>query len=266
MDPHIKYASIDWSTALREWIPKVEAAEPVRDYHNVLLRLTAHLNDSHVAIYSTIPPPPTAGRGRVLPMQLRPIEGKPVVFGTFKGPSGQEPPIHVGDEIMMVDGKSVEERLAEKRPLNSASTPGALLRSLVYQLGYPYEKDAMQVVFQNDTGRHTVSVTPIPAPVSYPAQPISPVSYKILDSGFGYITLDTMTGDEMEPALNTIAQAKGLILDMRGYPRMRPSLQGAFVPRIIDKPAQTSLWEIPVVRFAPFDGIRSAPERMQRTN
>jgi len=80
MDLHVQYASSDWSKALREWIPKVEAAESVQEYYMVLQRLAAKLNDSHVNVFhSTLRS--TSG---ILPIQLRPIEGKAVVVGTIK--------------------------------------------------------------------------------------------------------------------------------------------------------------------------------------
>jgi hypothetical protein len=70
MDLHVQYASIEWATALRDCIPKVEAAESLADYYMVLQRLTAKLNDSHISVVH-----PSLRTGRILPLRLRPIEG-----------------------------------------------------------------------------------------------------------------------------------------------------------------------------------------------
>jgi len=193
MDLNVENASIDWSTDLRDWIGKVEEAETtLPDYYNVLRRFTAQLNDSHIGISLVSPLPP----GSVSPIQLRPIESKPVVVRTLRDAAGDDPPIQVGDEILTINGKTVEELFAERRPLISASTPGAMLRNLVNSLMGGQGKDTLEVTFQNESGRHTVALKTM-SPQWLPGSgrqppPGTPPSYKILDGGFGYINLDTL--------------------------------------------------------------------------
>src|SRR5207253_1499390 len=106
LDPHVQYASTDWSKVLREWIPKVEAAFAApADYFNCLRDLAAKLNDSHIVI-SIRPPGPANSQNRTLPIRLRPVGGKPIVIGLFPGTPGEEPAIHVGDEILTIGGRN----------------------------------------------------------------------------------------------------------------------------------------------------------------
>src|SRR4029450_12928937 len=93
----------------------------------VLQLMAAKLNDSHVGVYHSS----LRSTGGVLPIQLRRIEGKAVCTAAIKEPSGDEPAVRVGDEILAIGGKRVEECFGEREPLISASTPGALRRNLV---------------------------------------------------------------------------------------------------------------------------------------
>jgi len=75
-------------------------------------------------------------------------------------------------------------------------------------------------------------------------KPGSRPSFKVIEREYGYINLDTLTENEMQPALTAITGTKGLVLDMRGYPRF--FIQRMLVPRITDKPVQSTIWEYPV--------------------
>ena len=242
MNPYLEYASLDWSTVCREWIPRVEAAESDVDYYKVLSLLIAPLNDSHVFIFRTDPPV----NQHILPIQLRPVEGKPVVTETIGGASGEEYPIQAGDEILAIGGKRVDEIFAQWRPLISASSPGSMLRELVSalrggrRLGIDWqEKDVVQVLLQNDTGKHTISLKTIPMP---PARSAAS-SCKILENDFGYINA-AMTKEEIERALDAIAGTKGLIVDLR--PSYQLTNLWMLLPHLINKRVP-STGEVPVV-------------------
>jgi C-terminal processing protease CtpA/Prc len=240
--PNLEYASMNRATMLREWIPEVEAAENVRDYARVLRRLAAQLNDSHVRI--TNPPsnrPSSPNQTRSAPFRLRPVEGKPVVVEISEKVSAEAMPLHIGDEILAVNGRNVDEIMAADRTLISASTPGALLRNLVYGVeAATAEKETAEVTVRNASGRHTVTVKTITSASPAPLNP-----YRILDSGFAYINLDQLTEQALDAALTKIAPTKGLILDMRGYPQF--FIQRRLVPYLMDKAVHTPIYQIPLV-------------------
>jgi len=245
LDLDSENASVDWSEALRDWIGRVEQPTTLPEYFNVLRRFTAQLNDSHVAIGLVSSPPAR----NVLPIQLRPIEGRPVVVRTLKDATGNDPPVRIGDEVLAVNGKTVEELFAERRPQISASTPGALLRNLVYSLFDGQGKDTLEVTLKTESGPHTVNLKTIPPqwiPGTGGHPPLdSAPSYRVLDGGFGYINLDTLSDKETQPALRAIMDTKGLVLDMRGYPRT--FIQHTLIPGLTDKPMHTATSEVPVV-------------------
>lgn len=243
LDPHLGNAAIDWDAALGEWISRVEAAHSMADYYDVIQRLTATLNDSHISYLH-----PLLWTRRMLPLQIQHVEGKPIVVGRLPGP-GEPPPVRIGDEILAIDGTNVTEMFARYAPLISASTRGARERDMVKWLNLAAEKqDAVDVVLQNDDGSRTVRLKSIPRT----AAPPTPV--KLLEQQFGYISVGSMNAGQFESALSQFAGAKGLILDVRTYPAFDAA--SIIIPRIIDTRVRTNFFAIP---------IASTPDRRTKT-
>jgi C-terminal processing protease CtpA/Prc len=261
LDLNLKYASLDWPTALRTWIPKVEAAQNVPEYYAVLRELAAYLNDSHVVVF----PPSEQSQVTltVLPLRLRAIEGKPVVVGVLKPPSGEPVPVSVGDEIVAVGGRSVNQIFEERRRLISASTPGALLRQLIASLGVamrgqeaaPWASgpglDSVELTLQSETGRRTVSVkTMLSTPPSPSAAVVSGYDwqsgppYKSLEAGLAYIDMRSLTEEDLKAISPSLMSTKGLIVDMRGYPRS--AVSRSLISTLMDRPVQSALADVPI--------------------
>ncbi|MBK5291489.1 MAG: hypothetical protein JJE04_07435 [Acidobacteriia bacterium] len=252
LDPHVSLASINWETALREYIPKVEAAESGPDYYAVLRRLTALLNDSHVRVSN-----PAHEWKAILPLSLQPIEGKPIIVATIPSPNGEEPPVKIGDEVVAIDGKPVQETIAASEAFISGSTPGARQRdamaSLVGQRKVAFlvgqRKDTVELQLRNEEGTRTLTLKSVPPRRPAHSQP----SYKVLTGNLGYMDLDNLVENEMEPALQAVAGTNGLILDMRGYPRF--PIWTRLIPHLIERRSQWNLFEVP---------IASGPNRLLR--
>jgi C-terminal processing protease CtpA/Prc len=244
MDPHVGNASIDWDTALPAWIPHVEAAQSVSDYYDVMQRLTAKLNDSHIGYLHSL-----LWTRRMLPLQMQSVEGKPIIVGTLPT-LGESPPVRVGDEVLAIDGTSVAEMFARNAPLISASTPGARERDLVRSLNLTAEaKDAVDVLLQNENGPQTVRLKTIPRTTPPATAPV-----QLIEQTFGYISMGDVNEGQFESALSHFADAKGLILDVRGYPAFDAS--SVLIPRIIDNRLRTHSATIPVA---------STPDRRSRS-
>lgn len=255
MDPHVQNASIDWANALREWIPRVEAAETLADYYSVLGRLAAKLNDSHVSVMH-----PSLVAKTILPLQVRLIQSKPIVVGLLPTPSGEPPPVRIGDELVAIGGRRVEDLLSAAEPLISASTPGALRRELPFPLLNGRGEEALEVLLRNETGTRTVSVKNAGYRVRGETWggPRSSTSYKMIGDNVGYVHLAMLTENEVRPALTALAATHGLILDARVYPRF--PIWDALIPHLIETRVQTNRAVIPV-RSSPMKSSETAREQ-----
>jgi C-terminal processing protease CtpA/Prc len=66
-----------------------------------------------------------------------------------------------------------------------------------------------------------------------------------------YVDLDRITDDDFRAALPKLEKAKGIVFDVRGYPRVSPLV----IQHLIDKPVQSAHWLIPIVKAPDHSNI-----------
>jgi C-terminal processing protease CtpA/Prc len=72
-----------------------------------------------------------------------------------------------------------------------------------------------------------------------------------LRPGVFYVDIDRATDEDWKKALPSLAAAKAVIFDLRGYPRGSP----IFIQHIIDTPVQSARWQIPVATRPDREGV-----------
>jgi C-terminal processing protease CtpA/Prc len=61
--------------------------------------------------------------------------------------------------------------------------------------------------------------------------------------GIFYVDLDRITDDDFKGALDRLAAAKGVVFDLRGYPKTSP----VFIAHLIDTSVTSARWNVPIV-------------------
>jgi C-terminal processing protease CtpA/Prc len=61
--------------------------------------------------------------------------------------------------------------------------------------------------------------------------------------GILYVDLDRMTGEELDAAQDRLAAARGIVFDMRGYPRFGTS---QLLSHLTDSPLRSPSWDVPI--------------------
>ncbi len=205
-----------WEKVLAEFIPRMEAAKDASEYVMTVAELVSRIQDSHGTINSplyleylgTFSPP----------LRVDFIEGQTVMTGV-KDPTLKIKGLEVGDIVLSVDGEKVgprRERLARVLP---ASTPGRLQNRVDMQILSGKKDSPIRLQIQKATGKilDIELVRSIQGPALRTEPSKLPVS-AVLKSGFGYIDISQLREADVDPALKTVKDAPGLILDMRGYP------------------------------------------------
>jgi len=246
LDLHLEHAALDWGAMLREWIPRVEAADSTVGYFSTLRRLAARLNDSHVGVtpprgaepapFFTIPARVAALQGRLYVVQLSPAVDTATT------------PLRIGDEVLAIDGVPAERLGDPGREMLSASTEGAMLRdlSLAGYFGSRGAQNSPARVTLRRAGRIMTLTVPRShrrgwAPVPDPRE-TTPT--RRLPGDVGYVNLKTLRGDaHADSVMRALHDTRGLILDLRGGPI---DGEGALLRWLAERPART-IWETPVV-------------------
>jgi len=222
----------DWDAVLVEFIPKLEAAHDARGYALSLAEMATHTHDSHVSVRSN---EMTEFFGAASPpVDLREIEGEPVVTRVEEGEAVKASEVEVGDVILKVDGESVRDRMSRLGRYITASTPQAHTLRIMSRLlnGPPGSKVVLTVRDRADHERERPLIRSASGAFRVSAGDGDVI--KLLDGNLGYADLRRLTVDQVDAMFERLKDTKGIIFDMRGYPR---GTAWAIAPRINTKKA-----------------------------
>jgi C-terminal processing protease CtpA/Prc len=218
----------DWSAVLDEFIPKVEAARNAQEYALTLAEMATHTHDSHVSLRSTAL---TGYYGAAAPrVGLREIEGEPVVTHLGTDESVKASGIRVGDVVLKIDGEPVRDRMRRLGRYITASTPQAHTRMILMRLlgGPPGSK--VTITFRDRDGHEQERSLIRSGPAIYFVAPATAGEViQLLDGQIGYADLTRLTVDQVDRMFEKFKDTRGIIFDMRGYPR---GTAWAIAPRI----------------------------------
>ena len=204
-----------WDETLRDFIPRMIAAKDATEYALTVSELATRLQDSHVTLASPVLDE-VFGTHRP-DVRVDRVEGETVV--TEVAPALAPAGLGVGDVVLSVDGEESAARRARLARYLPASTPGRLENKIDVQFlmgpkGRPAE---IQARGADGTVRRVTIARTLEGPAPRSRARSTPV-YGLHASGYGYVDLQRLTPKEVADAFETIRQAPGVILDMRGYP------------------------------------------------
>lgn len=215
-----------WNDALREFIPRFEAADDAVAYGTALFELTALLGDSHVHVYNGA----ASAADEALfgnygpPIVLNSWSSEPVVTTVLDPALESAGRVRRGDRVVSVAGKSVAEQRAALSKYLSASTPQALAWTADSYLLCGAKGTSVDVELRAPDGAlRKVELTRSSEfdqlLEARNASRFHHPKFTVLASGFGYFDLVELQPHELDAAFDAVASTPALILDMRGYPK-----------------------------------------------
>jgi C-terminal processing protease CtpA/Prc len=237
--PYFDVVETDWDAALVEALRAAALDADGDAFGRTLRRLLGHLHDGHGFVS---PGPQFTHR---LPLEADWIEGALVVTRAGRGD------IRPGDTIVSIDGRSVEELWREAEPLLSGATEGwKRSRARTELVQRSDAKPAAVELRRPDGSAYSQRLTPIPLPGDL-AEP-RPAVVAELEPGIWYVDLDRATDDDLASAMDDLARARGIVFDLRGYPRSSTEA----IAHLIDEPVTCAQWHVPFVHFPDREGMR----------
>jgi hypothetical protein len=204
--PYWSEAGVDWDSRLRPQLGLAAAAIDRNAQRDALRQLVADARDGHGTVADAV----SAERRARLPLQFSVIEGRVVVTG-----SAIPEQVPVGAIVDAVGGKSAADLLDADMRLNSGSAQWRQARSML-DLQLCTRDAGINLSVQLPAGPSRQVVVTCNA-----AQPVidqRPNAVTEREQGIWYVDLTRVTAAELAPSFQSLAAAKGIVFDMRGYP------------------------------------------------
>jgi C-terminal processing protease CtpA/Prc len=209
-----------WDTVLEESIPRIAVASDTLSYQQELIRFIAKINDTHANLWSSLAARPPIGSCQ-LPVDVRLVEGRPIVLRYNSATAGPASGLMAGDLIEQLDGVAVDDLLNQWRPLYADSNEAARLRDIGQAMTRGPCGAATVVVRRGEShlslqsGRVPISSLNLTASFTHdrPGD-----AFQKLADDIGYLKLSSVKAADSASYIRSAAGTKGLIIDIRNYP------------------------------------------------
>jgi hypothetical protein len=208
----------DWDGVLREFIPEMMVPMDVTAYRLALIRLIAHVDDTHANLWSHIHVQPPTG-GDDVPVARRFVEGKLVVTGLAHHQLGPDSGLKPGDVIHSIDGESVESLVDSLRAYYPASNEATRLRDMAGKLTRGIGPVVLEGVAADGAFSRIVSRAPrgVMNPNAYDHELPGP-AFRMLSDSVAYLKVAWSVAQRAAEYVMQAQDAAVLVLDIRGYP------------------------------------------------
>jgi peptidase S41-like protein len=203
--PYWPEARIDWNTRLVPLLDEARNAATREQHHNALRKLVADVGDGHGFVSDTR----NRLRRSMLPVQMRVIENRVVI--TASDVPAVAP---VGAAVMTIDEVPAAKRLSDLVRLASGTEQWRQVRALNEMISCA---PGAQVVVSLDAGqgprRETLACTATQTAAEKRPPPIAELRPSVW-----YVDLTRARAQDLIAELHTLADGKGVVFDVRGYP------------------------------------------------
>ncbi len=209
-----------WSEVLEQSIPGIALAKDRLAYNRELMKFIVKINDTHANLWTSLAMRPPVGSCQ-LPVDVRFVEGVPLVFRYTSASAGPDSGLEPGDIIERLDGIAVSELISQWRPYYADSNEAARLRDI----GRYMTRGAcgpVEVVVQRGDTSLTVSATRVATSTLdlsvSAAHDLPGATFQKLSADVAYVKLSSMAVARVPSSITSAAGTKGLIIDIRNYP------------------------------------------------
>jgi C-terminal processing protease CtpA/Prc len=151
--------------------------------------------------------------------------------------------VHPGDVVTAIQNRPVAEWIPEAEALRCSATPQWLRVRVAEALQVMPGSDTVTVDLRSPEGRS--SRVWLARRWGGLVSPPRPDSVTEIRPGVMYLDLDRITDADFQRALPAILSARGVIFDLRGYPRR---LSTVVIAHLTDSTVTSAWWCIPLVR------------------
>lgn len=229
--PYWDEVKVDWQSRLDDTLTAAAMAPDDKAFHRVLQMLVASIDDGHGWV--TYPTDTNAA----LPIDWATIDGELVITAVADGVSGVAP----GMIVSAIDELPADQALAQEEQRISGSDH--YRRTLAERFTLNGVKgDTVVLSVRDGAGEaQAVTLTMQEAVQSARFEKVRPQPFAELERDIFYIDLSRISQADLNDALVQVRDAKGLVFDLRGYPRVSKE----WLSQLTDQPIRSAMFMRP---------------------
>ncbi len=228
--PYFDVVGTDWDAVLTRALKEAIADQNEEDFYFTLRKLVARLRDGHGGVYHEMYRE-QAGFSFLVDW----IEGQVVI--TFLQDDAD---LQIGDIVVSVDGVPAEQVLLNAEEYISGSPQWKRVKSL---RRFGYDKEGTAATLQIMRSGEMLEVEVVRSNKEPLREPTRSTIEEIEDDIF-YVNLDKVEMDAIKKEMDDLANAKGVIFDLRGYPKGNHEV----ISHLLTDPDTSSAWmRVPMI-------------------
>lgn len=230
--PYFDVVKTDWMAVLPPALRSAASDAGERELLRTLRVMMVATHDGHGSVYH-----PSERSNATLPLLFGIVEGKLAVTHVADASLDVKP----GDLVERVDGKPAADVLRDLESLVASATPQWRRVGALNRLRFGAEGSELKLDLRSP-GAQPRSLTIKRVLLPRLEEPRPPKVHE-LEPGIFYLDLTRMEGPDWTAALPRVTNAKGVIFDLRGYPRGGVN----FLQHLTGKPLESARWNIPII-------------------
>lgn len=235
----------DWPGALEAALNDSRSASDPEAHRQLLQRLMVRINDGHTRVHESREQEESVGW---LPVSIVSVDGDLVVASTAS--AGR---VAAGDRITAIDGESTARWLERTRSHYSGSDHWRTHRA-IYRLmrGAPGSARVLGLARESESFE-----AELPFELEGPMEPFDHPATRTLDGGAIYVNLTKIDEQQWTDRLPELAEAPGIVFDLRGYPG---ALGTAFLGNLLESRDDFTGWMQILLARSPDGDLTMASE------
>ncbi|RXM37878.1 hypothetical protein BOQ62_19430 [Chryseobacterium sp. CH21] len=209
----------NWNTVLTEMIPTFLLVDNDENYHLALAELVTKTDDSHAYLSSKEIQLNLYGKRKV-PVEYSYVEGKLVITKIKDTRSKNNSPLHIGDAIYDIEGKTIPQMINILGKYVPASNSWGKVNKIKDKLLFSNNDSISLKIERNGQNLEIKTQTYLIKDIIH-EKIMTPKKWKFVDDEkkIGYVNMGIIEKKDLDEMYGDLKSAKSIIFDLRNYPK-----------------------------------------------
>ena len=231
--PYFGVVGTDWNAVLTRALRRAAADETSAEFLQTLRRMVAQLGDGHGRVYH-----PLTEKRAGLPFAVDQVEGEAVITAVADSAVEEDACFRRGDVVVSIGGTPARDVLRQSKRYISGSPQWKTERALG-RFGRGERGTSVRLTLRRGGDTHACRVA---RRFEGSLRPERPAPIEELRGGVYYVDLGRAEMSAIRERMQALADAEGVIFDMRGYPKGGAQ---AVLQHLTNDTLRSARWQVP---------------------